>query len=318
MMDTDSKKKLKEPLILSFLVKTRRVLSLAIAILSFLVLVMSNHHHFLMGESPTLVQINVKDTGALPTMSSVTSKWLSKDDLILEKACQVLKKTVLEVGSLLQDPHNVSTNPSWIPPTLDCTQLIRGLPHDYWFGPEASIYLQRLVDVVQRLEGGEHVDIVVIGGSVTRGHRDDLPQELNTLEGAWPQKLEMLLQKVWPNITIHNHSWGGWNEGLWQRNFHLIKRMEPFDLIVGEFAVNDHCQYWDMKRPKEVNETSFLLLNELVWLPSKPAVLSFEMFRLATTREKAEQNCREHAYVTGNNTWVSMKQSVFSVAYCLL
>jgi len=215
--------------------------------------------------------------------------------MLQENACKTLNETVLQVGSKLQDPNKVASRPSWIPPVLSCDKLQRGLPQQYWWLPpppaasqqqsniSSNPYLKQLLALISRLERGEEpIKIVILGGSMTAGHRDDIKGAGK--DGAWPHKLEMLLHQIWPSdiVTVENHAQGAVSETFWLENFHLVKRMEPFDLLIGEWAVNDQCDYkLKAQCASKFNQTSHSLINEILWLPSNPAVLSIELFRTA-------------------------------------
>jgi len=275
-------------------------------------LFMTNSTKTILNSTTTITTPPLDDVATLMTM-------------FRDNACKTLSETVLRVGSKLQDPHKVASRPSWIPPVLSCDKLQRGLPRQYWWLPPAASqqqssssnpYLKRLLALISRLERGEEpIKIVILGGSMTAGHRDDLIEGAGK-EGAWPHKLKMLINQMWPSdvVTVENHAQGGVSETFWLENFHLVKRMEPFDLLIGEWAVNDQCDYEQKEQFASIfNWTSHSLINEILWLPSNPAVLSIELFRTAYNDvSDANGHCQDHKKITKDLSWVRPARSFYS------
>jgi hypothetical protein len=124
--------------------------------------------------------------------------------------------------------------------------------------------------------------IVVIGGSMTAG-TIDFPHMI-IKEIAWPHKLLNFMNHKWsnPSIEIINLATGGANEDYWIKNIDTVLDQEPIDVILVESALNDQCAFHQQASKEQyVNRTSNSLLNILMNFPSKPAVISVELFRTA-------------------------------------
>ena len=294
---------------------------------------------FFLSDVPISKAVSVTESKSSHPTSSSTHTAIPQDnlwtpsDLRWFDLCGSLKQTVIQVASMLQDPFNQTTNSSWTPPILHCDQLVRSLPNITWWYPTSTassmavdsrssssnkrlfhLFHKNNLAVVSRLNRGEPVKIVVIGGSMTAGDRDDIhfASQEEAKEGAWPRKLELLLRQFWPKslITVENLARPGWSQNHWLSSFHVItQQIAPFDLMLAEFAVNDQCDYDEQEVcRKNSNETSHILLNNLLSLPNKPAVMLVEMFRLAfDSEDDAEEHCGEHRQVIPNSTtWVSV------------
>jgi hypothetical protein len=293
---------------------------------------------FFLSDVPMSKALSVTDSkSSHPTNSSAHTAipqdnlWMPSD-LRWFDLCGSLNQTVTQVASMLQFPSNKATDSSWTPPILHCDQLVRSLPNKTWWYPTSTassmavgsrsssnkrlfhLFLKKSLALVSRLNRGEPVKIVVIGGSMTAGNRDDIrfASQEEAKEGAWPRKLELLLRHIWPKslITVENLARPGWSQDTWLSSFHIIKQeTAPFDLMLAEFAVNDQCDYNKQEVcRKNSNETSHILLNNILSLPNKPAVMLVEMFRLALNNEgDAILHCGEHRQVLPNSTtWVSV------------
>jgi hypothetical protein len=151
--------------------------------------------------------------------------------------------------------------------------------------------------VISELEAGKkkHIQILVIGGSMTAGH------EAGSLPGAWPRKLEILLQALWghESITVANIAQPGAAYNHWLQNFARIVEFGHFDIIIGDFAVNDQHT-----SAMHLNTTHYSLLNLLVHLPFRPAVLLVETFRTAGSNERdATKHCHDDRKKVGTQ-WI--------------
>lgn len=179
------------------------------------------------------------------------------------------------------------------------------------------ISLQRLAEKLNK----PSITVVVIGGSVTTGVRDDLDEtdddddtddevddddendddyyDYDTYNIAYPKKLEDFLQYLLPHKTIKlvNLAEGGADEETWLGKLDHIMEFDP-DVILVESAVNDQCDYHKQDQQIEfVNRTSFSLLNILMNFPQRPAVISVELFRMAYLDEDdADSHCTDHVH----------------------
>jgi hypothetical protein len=154
--------------------------------------------------------------------------------------------------------------------------------------------MYRLAQVISDLEAGKikHIQVVVIGGSMTAGH------EAGDHPGAWPRKLEILLQALWgpESITVTNIARPGGQYNYWLQNFARIVEFGHFNIIIGDFAVNNQVDYDKQDAlATDLNKTQYSLLNLLVHLPFRPAVLLVETFRTAgTSQGDAKNHCGQH------------------------
>jgi hypothetical protein len=166
-----------------------------------------------------------------------------------------------------------------------------------------TLGLYRLAKVVSELEAGKknHIHILVIGGSMTAGH------EAGEYPGAWPRKLEILLQALWgpESVTVTNIARPGTGYNYWTRNFASIVEYGNFDIIIGDFAVNDQVDYADQdEKAMALNKTQYSLLNLLVHLPFHPATVLVETFRTSGADERdAHLHCKEHRKKVGTQ-WI--------------
>jgi len=140
------------------------------------------------------------------------------------------------------------------------------------------------------------------------GHRDDLVEGAGK-EGAWPHKLKMLINQMWPSdvITVENHAQGGVSETFWLKNLHSVKRMEPFDLLIGEWAVKDQCGCEQKEQFGSMfNWASHSLVNKILWSPSNPTVLSNDM-------SDANMHCQDHKKTAKDLSWARPAKSFCSL-----
>jgi hypothetical protein len=179
------------------------------------------------------------------------------------------------------------------PHDLNETTVTATTPKDY-YNTTHTLGLYRLAQVISDLEAGKkkHIQVLVIGGSMTAGH------EAGDHPGAWPRKLEILLQALWgpESITVTNIARPGGEYNYWMQNFARIVEFGHFDIIIGDFAVNDQVDYDKQDaRAMDLNKTQYSLLNLLVHLPFRPAVLLVETFRTAGTHQSdANYHCGQH------------------------
>jgi hypothetical protein len=166
-------------------------------------------------------------------------------------------------------------------------------PKDY-YNTTHTLGMYRLAQVISDLEAGKkkHVQVLVIGGSMTAGHAaGDHP-------GAWPRKLEILLQALWgpESFTVTNIARPAVPYNYWLQNFARIVEFGHFDIIIGDFAVNDQVDYDKQNETAmAVNKTQYSLLNQLVHLPFRPAVLLVESFRTAgPSQSDANRHCGQN------------------------
>ncbi|GFH46301.1 hypothetical protein CTEN210_02775 [Chaetoceros tenuissimus] len=158
---------------------------------------------------------------------------------------------------------------------------------------------RRMAKKLQKLKTGEKLRILAIGGSMTRGSVDNwkFPCE-DVYQRAWPKKIQQVMEEKWGenSVEVINIALGGYNEDAWLSSMNFIVGYAPVDIILMESAVNDRGLYrtqkWDAER---VAETSDVLLNLLMRIPGKPAVMSVELFTLSSSdKDDANTVCPGH------------------------
>lgn len=197
---------------------------------------------------------------------------------------------------------------------LRCSRLKRAISSMATCGA-SSIRLQRLGQVIRKLDSGSNVSVLVVGGSMTSGAGVD------GIAQAWPQFLQHLMKVVWPSaqIRVHNEGHGSWSADTWLHSPASWARLfasASYDLIVTDFAVND--QVFD---EADVNKTAFSLYAEYLALPFHPAILALETFCTAG-KWKKEAHCGagggsadQYSISTAANiTWAGQKNA--SLFWC--
>jgi hypothetical protein len=115
------------------------------------------------------------------------------------------------------------------------------------------------------------------------------------------------LQALWgpESVSVTNLAHAGAPYDYWLQNFVRIEEFGHFDILIGEFAVNDQVDYDAQNdRAMAVNRTQYGLLNLLVHLPFRPAVLLVELFRTAGGNKRdANNHCGEHKNNVGRE-WI--------------
>jgi len=241
---------------------------------------------------------------------------LSEDKVI--EICQETNRIVAET----RDKGMLSKPEEWIQSfpflNLNCNQLLLSLQEqngapDEMIGTtlasqeiidmparafvlDDNLSLRRIAQTFEEKLGKEKIKILVIGGSMTTGGIDvKAPGAVVGKAIAWPRKLEQLLQEKFGEdaVEVVNIALGGAYEETWLERLDVIMSLSPVDIILVESAVNDQ------NHPEgKVSEWSHQLLNVLMKLPGKPAVMSVELFRLASTVERdANGHCGENKKV---------------------
>jgi hypothetical protein len=154
-------------------------------------------------------------------MSVVTALWVVEVPLLHHD--QLLRAVATSPHISHKTPN--ATNATTAPPQLRDS-----------YHTKHTLGLYRLAKVISDLEAGKkkHIQILVIGGSMMAGH------EAGNYPGAWPRKLEVLLQILWgpESITVTNIARPGVDYNYWRQNFASIVEFGHFDIIIGDFAVN--------------------------------------------------------------------------------
>lgn len=160
---------------------------------------------------------------------------------------------------------------------------------------------RRMAEKLQKLQSGEKLRILAIGGSMTTGEVDYkfMPIE-DKRHLAWPQKIQQVMDEKWgeENVEMINIAKGGHNLDSWLSEWDYIAEhaYTPVDIILMESAVNDQGEYHTQESDaKHIAEKSDVLLNLLMRLPGEPAVMSVELYRLGGAHIGDPQgHCGEH------------------------
>lgn len=233
-------------------------------------------------------------------MSGMTEDF---DRLIFEVAAQLGGRIPRILPILHRDQlvRAVATAPHQLEDLNQTRATVSATALPDYYNTTHTLGLYRLAEVISRLEAPgdtkKHIQILVIGGSMTAGH------EAGDHPGAWPRKLEIMLQALWgpESISVANIARPGGEYNYWMQNFARIVEFGHFDILIGDFAVNDQVDYDKQnERAMALNTTQYSLLNLLVHLPFRPAVLLVETFRTAGTHEgDANFHCGAHRKKVG-------------------
>ena len=133
--------------------------------------------------------------------------------------------------------------------------------------------------------------VLVVGGSFSRGSdlRRDIftPTKSDTWHGwTYSRILELYipqaLSHIIKNVVVENASKGGVGSNYWMFEIQNIPKLEEYDLIVYESAINDDAVGAKSARYKSNTEVKVCYENVVRYilsLSSRPALLSLEVFR---------------------------------------
>ena len=134
---------------------------------------------------------------------------------------------------------------------------------------------------------------------MTTGYIDFLNE--GDFNRAFPRKLEQFMHQKWPasSVKVINLAMGGADEVTWLGSLDIVMEQEP-DIVLVESAINDYCNYDQQEFKADwVHQKSLTLLNILMNFPTKPSVISVELFRTASgNKNDAKKHCPGHVQTT--------------------
>lgn len=229
----------------------------------------------------------------ISTPGGAGSKSNSKS--LLDRVCVKHKQIMEGVAKDMGFPKKVLKR-------LSCERLKRGVAT--WFNTTIQNFnqLYRITKYVELLEQQKAGKIAVVGGSVEMGVSDYF--NVGGKLKAWPAKLEAMMRKVWPGVTVTNLAHGGYDAEQHLRVFDRYTSKD-FHLYLLEFAINDQVDLEMVPAQKGlVHKTSAKFYKLILSQPSRPAVMNVECFRSAlNNKEDANEHCPGHVRKLPNDVF---------------